>query len=104
SRRRHTSFSRDWSSDVCSSDLKAQARIQSRFGDAEKRVKTNGSFTPFARNTQFTIPAIEELRVSKARPVDVNFLTRTTRALGTRSEERRVGTECRYRGAPQHEK
>src|SRR5690606_34143184 len=27
SRRRHTRFSRDWSSDVCSSDLKAQARV-----------------------------------------------------------------------------
>src|SRR5690606_39696151 len=26
SRRRHTSFSRDWSSDVCSSDLRARVR------------------------------------------------------------------------------
>src|SRR6266511_4993375 len=28
SRRRHTSFSRDWSSDVCSSDLDAQAILE----------------------------------------------------------------------------
>src|SRR5690606_39723260 len=37
SRRRHTSFSRDWSSDVCSSDLKdrAVARADSREGRAQ---------------------------------------------------------------------
>src|SRR5690606_29621607 len=29
SRRRHTSFSRDWSSDVCSSDLKAGIHLDS---------------------------------------------------------------------------
>src|SRR5690606_41014392 len=29
-RRRHTSFSRDWSSDVCSSDLEAAAREVAR--------------------------------------------------------------------------
>src|SRR5690606_39286163 len=28
SRRRHTSFSRDWSSDVCSSDLRLQKRLR----------------------------------------------------------------------------
>src|SRR5690606_41062537 len=30
SRRRHTIFSRDWSSDVCSSDLKQPGNIQNR--------------------------------------------------------------------------
>src|SRR5690606_40464402 len=33
SRRRHTRFSRDWSSDVCSSDLSAYAVLQARLRD-----------------------------------------------------------------------
>src|SRR5690606_15336322 len=36
SRRRHTRFSRDWSSDVCSSDL-LEAAAAARRGDAEAR-------------------------------------------------------------------
>src|SRR5436309_10147944 len=36
SRRRHTRFSRDWSSDVCSSDLTPQVPV--RFRDARRRV------------------------------------------------------------------
>src|SRR5690606_40013940 len=32
SRRRHTRFSRDWSSDVCSSDLRARRYFASRHG------------------------------------------------------------------------
>src|SRR5690606_39904083 len=31
SRRRHTSFSRDWSSDVCSSDLVLEPEVRNRF-------------------------------------------------------------------------
>src|SRR5690606_39990442 len=36
SRRRHTSFSRDWSSDVCSSDLRLEAQ------QWERRIRTEG--------------------------------------------------------------
>src|SRR5690606_9572248 len=35
SRRRHTSFSRDWSSDVCSSDLKRRNAVVSVMGGAD---------------------------------------------------------------------
>src|SRR3712207_7602763 len=66
SRRRHTRYWRDWSSDVCSSDL-------------EKGVAAG-------------YPVID-LRVTltdgKAHSVD-------------RSEERRVGKECRSRWSPYH--
>src|SRR5690625_7953030 len=63
SRRRHTRWPRDWSSDVCSSDL--------FLGDARDRL------------------------AGWAEP---------DRAVGGRSEERRVGKECRYRWSPCHSK
>src|SRR5690606_39296245 len=41
SRRRHTSFSRDWSSDVCSSDL---TRLGVRGGDGQRALLLVGEF------------------------------------------------------------
>src|SRR5690606_39742269 len=38
---RHTSFSRDWSSDVCSSDLRRCACSRHRGGDVSKRIFFN---------------------------------------------------------------
>src|SRR5688572_33092786 len=68
SRRRHTRFDCDWSSDVCSSDL---------FG-------CRSGIGPSGRTAeQERWMAVEEV---------------------CRSEERRVGKECRSRWAPYHEK
>src|SRR5205814_4949219 len=67
SRRRHTSCLSDWSSDVCSSDL----RPRRRGPRARRRGRAGG-----ARRTRLRRPA-------------------------TRSEERRVGKECRLRLAAQ---
>src|SRR5207302_10092625 len=64
SRRRHTRFSRDWSSDVCSSDL-----------------------------TPSTCAALGK-----------NCGTVPDGCGGVRSEERRVGKECRSRGAEDQSK
>src|SRR6266511_3803051 len=64
SRRRHTRFSRDWSSDVCSSDL--------GFLLNGRQVKMRG--------------------VDRGAPGGLD-----------RSEERRVGKECRSRWSPYHE-
>src|SRR5437868_10200339 len=72
SRRRHTRSKRDWSSDVCSSDLVA-TRTQSRRCD-ERTVLCNQGARPRA--------GVVELR----------------------SEERRVGKECRSRWWPYHYK
>ena len=71
--------------------LKAQTQIQEKFQSPEMRVKTNGSFTPFLRNTQFTIPNITDLRVAAARPVEVNFLTRSKNATGSAKSSRHTG-------------
>src|SRR5207253_4363296 len=67
SRRRHTRWPRDWSSDVCSSDLAPHGFASSR---------CSVSF-----------------RVS---------LSDSRRVASRRSEERRVGKECRSRWSPEH--
>src|SRR5690606_39763204 len=82
SRRRHTRFSRDWSSDVCSSDLlRAQA-------DTEER---RYAVTVTSLSENGCLVAGEPLPALEARLV-------------LRSEERRVGKECRSRWAPCHYK
>src|SRR5206468_5771503 len=95
-RRRHTRSDRDWSSDVCSSDLFAyggRQRVQ------REVAKTPVDFREFIqRAPQRHDFAVErELRdqlflfvhhVSKA-------LRQTSESLVNRSEERRVGKECR---------
>src|SRR5690606_39711088 len=84
SRRRHTRFSRDWSSDVCSSDL-------------------------FASGTRILLFVIlsNKIRVPEAKVIPVGQpLSRITKVgcakflLVERSEERRVGKECRSRWSP----
>src|SRR5690606_41038849 len=74
SRRRHTRFSRDWSSDVCSSDLALNKLMQNR--------------------TSFVIAH----RLSTVRNASqILVLDKGTIAEAGRSEERRVGKECRHR-------
>src|SRR2546429_7045869 len=70
SRRRHTRCSRDWSSDVCSSDLQG-------FGLAEAIFET----------------VFED--VGQGNDLDIVGALQ-------RSEERRVGKECRSRWSPYH--
>src|SRR5690606_40350293 len=88
SRRRHTRFSRDWSSDVCSSDLVG--------GDLEV---VHGDFALFDQRTGAPATAIDHLLVGQYGlvyrvPVHGAVLA-VDHAL--RSEERRVGKECRCR-------
>src|SRR5690348_18406640 len=72
SRRRHTRWTGDWSSDVCSSDLET-ARTIARLRDLE-------------------VP-LDEIREVLAMDDPAE-----------RSEERRVGKECRSRWAAYHQK
>src|SRR5437868_10340470 len=67
SRRRHTRSKRDWSSDVCSSDL-----------TCDRTTRTE------------RIPSAEDGALGAV--------------VHVRSEERRVGKECRSRWAPEHQK
>src|SRR5690606_40833882 len=90
SRRRHTRFSRDWSSDVCSSDLeKAKAaeklgeEIRDALGKAETVEELRAVWKKYAK--QLTDQQKEAIK------------TRVAKLEEERSEERRVGKECRAR-------
>src|SRR5256885_1694001 len=90
SRRRHTRLQGDWSSDVCSSDLTA-------CGDAQIR--------NFLGNKPLLYGVQISPNPSYGMPVTVSFTTAEdiiVRAEVFRSEERRVGKECRSRWSPYH--
>src|SRR3712207_7691871 len=87
SRRRHTRYWRDWSSDVCSSDLRQR---ETRHRIVEATVELHRTRGP--ANT-----TISEI----AQRAGVNRLT-VYNHFPDRSEERRVGKECRSRWSPYH--
>src|SRR5690606_40805078 len=93
SRRRHTRFSRDWSSDVCSSDL-FKLRYAPHFGMFETHAGSDLiAQLEFMADEGFTALEDNELM---SRPVPLQ------ERIGARSEERRVGEECRSRWSPCH--
>src|SRR5690606_40620228 len=84
SRRRHTRFSRDWSSDVCSSDLFSKSSIVFIFNSEFSRIFSNHFSNAFpGLSPRFTNNAC--------------FIFRRFHSI-LRSEERRVGKEWRSRG------
>src|SRR5256886_4266473 len=88
SRRRHTRFDCDWSSDVCSSDLSRRARA------VKRRIALRAS-------------GLVVLALGVLAGLTLYFSSETVApcvAAGTpkRSEERRVGKECRSRWSPYH--
>src|SRR5690349_22346869 len=87
SRRRHTRSLRDWSSDVCSSDLPLTDTAQVRWADANGNPygPVSASFTTTVQSSRSTTLT---LAPESAGPDVVG-----------RSEERRVGKECRCRWA-----
>src|SRR5690348_17879313 len=78
SRRRHTRWTGDWSSDVCSSDLRGRG----------------------------TGPAIEIIvepaAIGRPQPIGDRAIVVAQQNIAPRSEERRVGKECRSRWSPDH--
>src|SRR3712207_8489275 len=85
SRRRHTRYWRDWSSDVCSSDLRASG--QRRF--ISMHVLVPGKWTV---QEGHDVSEKIERDLAAVLPQSAFF----------RSEERRVGKECRSRWSPYH--
>src|SRR2546430_9027323 len=90
SRRRHTRFDCDWSSDVCSSDLSPTASPTAPRGGAA------GSAPHLARPGRR--PPDAKMRTRDAGPPGGGLADSSRR----RSEERRVGKECRSRWSPYH--
>src|SRR2546429_2808287 len=89
SRRRHTRCSRDWSSDVCSSDLSQKCPRQ--------EVETPNLLGPPLRPEDSARSLLQEVsgRLHVRHRPSPWFLR-------ARSEERRVGKECRSRWSPYH--
>src|SRR5439155_18143547 len=101
SRRRHTRWPRDWSSDVCSSDLPGDEVVLSRLDhDANVRpwVQVATRAGAAVRWAEVDL-ATGELPVEQYRAL---LSDRTRLVAVTRSEERRVGKECRARGDAHH--
>src|SRR2546430_8647040 len=86
SRRRHTRFDCDWSSDVCSSDLNGNLVNASAL---RRELESRGDIFQTTSDTE----------------VILHYLARSKHAgiaEAVRSEERRVGKECRSRWSPYH--
>src|SRR5256886_11145908 len=90
SRRRHTRFDCDWSSDVCSSDL-----LEFTIRDADDSVLfVDRTLIPLLDKVAGKIPSVRQIVVlNDGGPIPEHRL---------RSEERRVGKECRSRWSPYH--
>src|SRR5688572_31178683 len=97
SRRRHTRFDCDWSSDVCSSDLVTRALVVEWHAASEADPRIVELRTALAHHGLAQSRPLRPLRRSTtAGSLAVNGLELFTRK---RSEERRVGKECRSRGS-----
>src|SRR3712207_7780505 len=92
SRRRHTRYWRDWSSDVCSSDL------VDKFEKPYKKL-LDGGVKFYAALGNHDEPA---QRFYKPFNMDGKRFYKFDKGDIDRSEERRVGKECRSRWSPYH--
>src|SRR3712207_8899526 len=89
SRRRHTRYWRDWSSDVCSSDLP----VGMEWAVYSRALAANNAGTAVGFGGRYT----QNYASLDTRPV--RWEVGQERG---RSEERRVGKECRSRWSPYH--
>src|SRR5690606_40676039 len=87
SRRRHTRFSRDWSSDVCSSDLNT---VGSR-----KFAARGGAWSQLLLGAKADNQTAQRKLLTNRRATVTGASTVFGGSGNLRSEERRVGKECR---------
>src|SRR5256886_5218231 len=91
SRRRHTRFDCDWSSDVCSSDLFYRRCLALRSRGAVDRKRSRLSSRKAYR-----------ARIERSGGKYIKACIQLGLGESKRSEERRVGKECRSRWSPDH--
>src|SRR5204863_6501610 len=101
SRRRHTRSLRDWSSDVCSSDLVLGGELHVRaYCEDVEFSPEDASRTDFDYMCDVLSAVIE----AGARTINIPDTVGYAIPREWRSEERRVGKECRSRWATYREK
>src|SRR5256885_10545013 len=91
SRRRHTRLQGDWSSDVCSSDLRQCSRREP--GLLEDRAHPEG---------HLAAGAVDGTGAAHSQHLPLELRNAEREGEADRSEERRVGKECRSRWSPYH--
>src|SRR3712207_7323527 len=89
SRRRHTRYWRDWSSDVCSSDLPRSSKATGGKKSRGRRARKGPGILLRTREWLWEV-------------VTPEVCGGVLLVAGLRSEERRVGKECRSRWSPYH--
>src|SRR3712207_7828389 len=92
SRRRHTRYWRDWSSDVCSSDLIGQAAVTVVFAVGKSALIAVVSTGDEHLIGMFYLATCHKQQQHREQREERE----------KRSEERRVGKECRSRWSPYH--
>src|SRR3712207_8592621 len=95
SRRRHTRYWRDWSSDVCSSDLPLR-----RFNYVRNSVKI--TVDAYDGSTTFYVADPTDPLLQTYAAIFPDLFVPLANMPAERSEERRVGKECRSRWSPYH--
>src|SRR5690606_40911189 len=102
SRRRHTRFSRDWSSDVCSSDLMSDPANLGLVD--ELRIRTQLNIRTHLAGPKALDRAIARLYIRGVGMLDPSMQRSDGISIGdpARPEERRVGNEIRLRRAQTH--
>src|SRR3989442_13504752 len=103
SRRRHTRCGRDWSSDVCSSDLSDEQLPELAHLIRREDIPR----LPHRLPRPLTAEQDQLLQKEFLRRNDLGgnaflLIRHTGMRIGERSEERRVGKECRSRWSPYH--
>src|SRR5690606_40886603 len=93
SRRRHTRFSRDWSSDVCSSDLLAAGHAYEAEGHVLFAVDTYPAYGRLSGRAKEDMIAGARVEVAPYKRDPADFVL--WKPSSARSEERRVGKEWR---------
>src|SRR5207302_3551762 len=94
-------FSRDWSSDVCSSDLKTEEsrQIQEEMDrlvtEHRARIQANSDAVAKERERFFSWRLQKQQEEQKITDTVSHFVTENPITRGVRSEERRVGKEWR---------
>src|SRR5207248_6045023 len=99
-RRRHTRSYGDWSSDVCSSDLESVILVgwETTPDDIHGMIQAKGVLTAHGGMTSHAAVVARGMGkpcVAGCEGLEIDRASKTVR----RSEERRVGRECRWGGA-----